>query len=158
MKEPARHVARAPARHVARAPHQNQITYSYSDYEPSNPTTSSPISSEPNWVERTEIVYRVTKEIQEFNLCEVETFYVRRYHRFPFFVKRVTCQKNASLRAPRVICRERYEVGHILRLEARDACQQGDNTDTSNSKWVHDWETRVVGCDAVVIHNEKKQP
>lgn len=129
------------------------VTYTYTTYRvtegPSRPLFRLP---EPyfNRVERTELLYRVTKGVEEMNLCELETYYVRRYNKFPFFVKSVACQKNRGIQG-KVKCNSRYEKGHILRLstgEEGEQCFQGG--EDGSLKWVHAWETRVVGCDAVI--------
>ena len=84
-------------------------------------------------------------------ICELETFYVRRFNKFPFFVKSVSCRKNRAIMAEMgsIVCHDRKEWGHILRLENKDKCKAEDQTN-----WVHEWEQRVVGCDA--MWNSKK--
>jgi len=85
-------------------------------------------------------------------ICELETFYVRRFNKFPFFVKSVSCRKNRAIMAEMgsIVCHDRKEWGHILRLEDEKECKAGDQTN-----WVHEWESRVVGCDA--MWNSKKE-
>lgn len=131
----------------------NFIHYTYQNLQWTGPTSATmPLSYEDAnsertelRVERTELRYRVPKGINELPICELETYYVRRYNKFPFFVKSVTCQKNKSIDTY-ILCKRRYEKGHILRLEKMSHCYQEENS----MKWIHDWETRVVGCDAVV--------
>ncbi|XP_063693332.1 uncharacterized protein LOC134825122 [Bolinopsis microptera] len=121
------------------------MTFYYGYVTPSGVTASTGTPENYyNRVERTEILYRVTKGLKEMSICELETYYVRRYNKFPFFVKSVTCQKNRALKGD-IICNSRYEKGHILRLVKAECMPEGEG-----GKWEHDWETRVVGCDAVL--------
>lgn len=94
--------------------------------------------------DKTSVVFRRQAGIDEVQLCELETAYVRRFNRFPYFVKTVSCQKN-KLIMTQVMCKPRYEIGHILRLEKNECYSNNQNV-----KWIHDWETRIVGCDAVL--------
>ena len=137
------------ARHVRKNKIQRQpsrdVTFYYGFVTPSVTTSAGTPDYLANRVEKTEILYRVTKGLKEMSICELETYYVRRYNKFPYFVKSVTCQKNTAL-IGNIICKSRYEKGHILRLVDHTECiPEGEG-----GKWEHDWETRVVGCDAVL--------
>ena len=137
------------ARHIRKNKVQRQpsrdVTFYYGYVTPSITTAAGTADYLSNRVEKTEILYRVTKGLKEMSICELETYYVRRYNKFPYFVKSVTCQKNRGL-IGNIICKSRYEKGHILRLVDHTECiPEGEG-----GKWEHDWETRVVGCDAVL--------
>ena len=128
---------------------KDDIFFTYRNLDWTGPTSASlSPHQEDSRVERAEILYRVTKGINELIICELETYYVRRYNKFPFFVKSVTCQENKSIQHTKITCNRRYEKGHILRLEKMSHCYQ--KKEESTLKWIHDWETRVVGCDAVL--------
>ena len=98
----------------------------------------------------TQLRYRFKKGLAQLNICELETYYVRRYNRFPFFVKMVNCRLNDFINSSQLICKRRFEIGHVLRVEnERHNCYP----EGKNIRWVHDWETRVVGCDAILKAN-----